>query len=256
MNPAITAIIKKDFFTRVLSPSFWLFLGLANALWSIFYALAIMAFVTQSVQMTTDVGRAYLHTHHSLVSNYIVVVHYVMIFLVAILSLSFFTEEKKEKTLNIYLTHPLTSWQIVISKTLGGLLLIFMIIAFSALLPLTLAFYNALTVSLYLWAYFGLFLILSVYVCCAVLASALTDSTLLCVMLSLIAILGLLIMGGVQDWSDTAWVRDFFAGISFNDHFSYFRNGIVSARSVVLLISLCVFILALAERVIEFHRWR
>ncbi len=252
----LKAIVKKDLKDRLSSPSFWMIIGLSSLLWSLFYIFGVFTYVTQSMQLSTQSHSVGLNIHQHMISNYIVVLHYVLVFVVSTLSIYFFTEEKKMKTFSLYLTSPLTSWQIVAAKWFAGASVIFVILFLSALLPLSLLFFTSLPAGLFLLSYGGVFLLLCIYMSVGILASALTDSTVLCVILTLVLNILLLLMGVGRELSDIQILQELFHFLSFDYHFAQFRKGIFNLSSLLYLISWSFFISLITERVIEFHRWR
>lgn len=256
MISPILAILKKDMKSLVKSPMLALLTGLCCCLWGVFFTFTLYQFVTQSFQMSATNMDAGLNIHHNLIASYIVVVHYILVFVVAAFSLRFFTEEKKLKTFPILLTSPMTSWQIVVAKWLVGASLILGLLAISAVFPLSLMFFIKIPLSLFFLSYFGVFIILCVYMSAGLLASAMTESLIVCVVLSLVFNILLLLMGVGRELTDITVLQEIFNFLSIDHHFAYFRKGLVNLSSIFYFLSWSFFLGLVTERIIEFNRWR
>lgn len=257
MISPILAIWKKDVRGFLTQPMFYLTTGLSLLVLAIIFTFQLYQFVTQSFQaVAASQAGAGLNIYHHLISNYIVITHYLMVFLIAVLSLRFFAEEKKMKTFSIYLSSPLTSWQIVLGKWLAGATLAFILLVCSAVYPLSLAFFLKLPWLLIFWGYFGLFLVMCIYMSAALLASALSESLIVCVVLALVFNVAILLLGVGQELTDHAFLKDFFIFVSIDPHFGNFKKGLLHTSSLFYFLSFSFFLSLMTERVIESHRWR
>ena len=191
----ILAIWKKDFKSLMTSPMFYILLGFCCLLWGALFSFELYHFVKRSYELSTQGGSSGLNIYHNFIATYIVLVHYILIFMLAAFSIRYFAEEKKLKTFSIYLMSPLSSFQIVFAKWLVGLSLIFVLLLVSSLFPLSLLFFVSFPFKLFLFSYLGLFLILSVYMSASLLASSLTESMIVCMVVSLVFSVLFLLLG-------------------------------------------------------------
>ncbi len=255
MSP-ILAILKKDLTALFTNSMFYLLTGICCCLWGLFFSFELYAFVQKSYQLSTQVQQGGLNIHQHLVSSYIVIVHYILVFIIAALSIRFFAEEKKLNTFPVLLTSPITSWQIVFAKWLVGASLIFFLLFISAIFPLSLLTFMSLPIKLFLYSYFGVFVVLCVYMSAGLLASSLTESLIVCVVLSLMFNICLLLMGVGRELTDSLIFQELFGFLAIDQHFATFRKGIFSFSSIVYLLSLSGLFGLMTERVVEYHRWR
>ena len=89
MMPVI-AIIKKDLRSFFFSPMFYILAGLCALLWGLFFAFDFYNFVNESFRLSTQIKDSGLNLHQHLVAEYVVVVHYVLVFVIAALNIRFF----------------------------------------------------------------------------------------------------------------------------------------------------------------------
>ena len=255
MGPVL-AIYRKDIKAFLTNPMFYLLTGLCCCLWALFFGFEVYAYIQKSYQLSMKDSSTGLNIHQHLVSTFLVIVHYVLVFIIAAFSIRYFAEEKKLRTFPILLASPITSWQIVLAKWLVGGSVILALLLVSAVFPLSLLFFSPLPLGLFLFSYLGVFLVLCVYMSASLFASAMTESMIVCVVLSLVFNILLLMLGVGREFSDMGWVQDIFNFLSFDSHFANFRKGIFNLSSLVYFLSWSLFLALGTERVIESHRWR
>ena len=255
MGP-VFSILKKDLKILLKSPMFYFLTGLCCCFWGLFFTFQVYDFVSRSFQLSTQTTGRGLNIHHHLVANYIVFVHYFMVFVIAALSLRFFTEEKKLGTFSLLLSSPLSSWEIVLAKSLFGAIFLFVLLFISAVYPLSLFFFTKIPLKLLLFGYFGVFLLLCIYMMAGLLVSILTDSLVVCVILTIIFIFLFMFIGIGGEFTEIRALREIFDFLSLGRHFEFFRKGILSLSSVFYFLSWSFLLGFITERLVEFHRWR
>lgn len=255
MGP-VWAIAKKDLKAFLTSPMFYSLVGFCAALWGLFFVVQVYQFANQSYQISLNGAQVALNIHHNLIASFLVIVHYVLVFILAALSIRFFAEEKKMKTFPILLAGPVTSWQIVLAKWLVGAVVLLVLLLFSMVFPISLMMFIEIPWGLFFYSYFGLFLLLCIYMTASLFASALTESLIVCVILSLVLNLVLLLLGVGGELTHSIGLQEFFRFLTFDQHFANFRKGLLSLSSVFYFLSWSVLFGLMTERVVEYHRWR
>ncbi len=253
----VFSILKKDLKIFLKSPIFYFLTGLCCFFWGVFFTFKVYTFVNQSFQISAGKASAGINIHQNLVADYIVFVHAFMIFIITALSLRFFAEEKKLNTFPLLLSSPIHSLEIVLAKFLFGATVLLILLSVSAVYPLSLFFFTKIPIKLFLLAYFGVFLLLCVYMTAGLLASVLTDSLVVCVVLTMIFSILLLLLPGIGlKFTEAGLLKDAFSFLSLDYHFDFFRKGVLSLSSVFYFLSLSFLLSFVTERLVEFHRWR
>ena len=129
-------------------------------------------------------------------------------------------------------------------------------LVFSAILPLSLSWFIDLPLSLFLATYLGVYLLLMLYLSLAMLASSLTESTVVCVVLSLLFILSVQLIGAGSLFTESQFLKSLFGYLSLDAHFKAFRVGVLNLASLAYLGSAIGFFLFLTERSFESNRWQ
>ena len=252
----ILSLFKKDLSIMLKSPMFYLLIGLCCCFWGVFFAFQVFFFANQSLQFLNRTPGQGLNIHQHLVANYLVFIYYFLIFVIVALSLRFFTEEKKLKTFSLLLSAPISSWQIVLGKTLFGISFLFIFLLVSSIYPISLTFFTTIPIKLLLLGYFGVFLLLCISMMGGLLVSILTDSLVVCVVLTMLFSLLIQFLGAGVNLSESIYLQEVFNFLSLGRHFSFFRKGVLNISSVFYLLSWSFLMGFLTEKLVEFHRWR
>ena len=113
-------------------------------------------------------------------SSFFLLAPWILIFLVPAVTMRSFSEEKKQGTLELLLTKPISHPQIVLGKYFGAFILILL-----ALIPTLLYVYTVyklgnpegnLDMGVILGSYFGLMFLVAAYTAIGVFASSITDN--------------------------------------------------------------------------------
>lgn len=184
----------------------------------------------------------------------------VFLFLVSAVTMRMFAEEKKQGTLEILLTRPLSEMQIILSKYFAAVTLVIF-----SLIP-TVLFY----ISVYylgnpvgnidsggtLGSYLGLFFLASIYAAIGLFASSLTDNQvvafILAIVLSLIMYIGFDVLSQLSLFIGLEHV---IALIGINEHYKSISRGVIDTRDIVYYISIVALFLFFTRTVLQFRKW-
>lgn len=255
MKSGVRALAKKELVTFLGQPTLHLLMGLCMGLIGLIFTVSLFTYVKRSLELSAKIQESGLNLHEQLIQGYFGVVHYVFLLLLCFLSTHFFTDEKRQGTLGLLLSSPLTSWDLVLGKFLGGAGFVLFLCSVASLFPLGLAFYVDFQWVPFFIAALGLFLALLVYLSVAMAISALCSSSLLAPFLTFVSLLSLALISAGQYLVEAPEAKSFFAYLSLERHFGAFRVGHLTLGSSLFFIGLCFFFLAVCERVIESHRW-
>ncbi|WP_010244942.1 ABC transporter permease subunit [Acetivibrio cellulolyticus] len=175
-------------------------------------------------------------------------------FVLPILTMRVFAEEKKNGTEVLLMTSPNGVPAIVMGKYFAALMVYLMMVAVTAIYPIIIAVSGDLNVSSMITSYMGYILMGAFFVAFGVFASSLTENAIVS------AVIGALSLFFV-------WVIDFFKGalsgvlykladwISFYGRFQEFVQGTINLKDFVFFFSLIGVFLALAMIILEKKRW-
>nr|WP_315164026.1 gliding motility-associated ABC transporter permease subunit GldF [uncultured Flavobacterium sp.] len=172
---------------------------------------------------------------------------WIFIFLIPAVTMRSFSDEKKQGTLELLLTKPLSIWQIVNGKFLGAVLLIIM-----AVIPTFI--YVAVISNLgmpegnidmgsTIGSYFGLLFLISAYCAIGIFTSTLSDNQIVAFIISVF--LCFIFYFGFEGIASTIpSLSSIIASLGMQDHFKSMSRGVIDTRDVIYFASITILFLS------------
>jgi ABC-2 type transport system permease protein len=174
---------------------------------------------------------------------------WILIFLIPAVTMRSFSDEKKQGTLELLLTKPLSIWQIVNGKFLGALLLIVM-----AIIPTfiyVVAIYKLgmpegnIDMGSTIGSYFGLVFLIAAYSAIGIFTSALSDNQIVAFIISVF--LCFFFYFGFDGMASIAPAySSMITSLGMQDHFKSMGRGVIDTRDILYFVSLTVLFLSLS----------
>jgi len=181
---------------------------------------------------------------------------WVFLLLVPAATMGLWAEERRNGTIELLLTMPITLLEAVVGKFLAAWVFMAIGIALTFPIVLTTAYLGHPDMGVIVSGYFGSILLAGACVSVGMLTSALTQSQVISFVLGLLICLGLLLSGWppVTDifvkWAP-GWVVDAVAAFSFMPHFESVQRGVIDVRDLAYYLSIIVFMTATTHVVLE-----
>lgn len=183
-------------------------------------AYFVIAFfmATFSLTFIQEIGNVSSSTYTFSFSSIFYVNIFYFIFLLPLLTMRTFSEERKNGTETMLLSSPLNVTQIVMAKFLATATILLIMLAASLFYPIITSIYGCVIWSSLICTYIGFFLFGLVCIALGIFISSLTEMPLLAILLSELAMLMLILM-------DNLSVNSFLSGIPvLSDVLSWFSN--------------------------------
>ncbi|MEA1997180.1 MAG: ABC transporter permease subunit [Gemmatimonadota bacterium] len=179
----------------------------------------------------------------------------ISLFLLPMITMRLFAEERKTGTLELLLTSPLTIIQLVMGKFLAGFVLFLTMVAPTTALHYFLFKYGNPDLGPILTSYLGIVLYGAAIISVGILISSITENQIIAGALTFGAFLFLWIMGRVSETSYTIWskVANY---LSVTSHYNNFAMGIIDSRDIIFYLSFTFIGLFLTYQSIASLRWR
>jgi ABC-2 type transport system permease protein len=171
---------------------------------------------------------------------------WILIFLIPAVTMRSFSDEKKQGTLELLLTKPLSIWQIVNGKFLGAMLLIVI-----ALIP-TLIYVIVISqlgmpqgnidMGSTMGSYFGLLFLIGAYSAIGIFTSTLSDNQIVAFISSVF--LCFFFYYGFQGTSGYIGTGDFISSLGMESHFKSMARGVLDTRDILYFLSLTILFLS------------
>lgn len=186
-------------------------------------------------------------------------VPWILIFLIPAVTMRSFSDEKKQGTIELLFTKPLTVWEIATGKFLGAFVLILL-----ALLPTIVYVFVISDLGLpqgnidmgsTLGSYFGLLFLIAGYTAIGIFSSSLSDNQIVA-FIAAVFLCFLFYFGfeGLSGYAGGA-AGNIISSIGMDSHFKSMSRGVIDTRDVIYFISIAVLFLSLTVYKLKSLKW-
>ncbi|WP_250432506.1 gliding motility-associated ABC transporter substrate-binding protein GldG [Hanstruepera flava] len=185
-------------------------------------------------------------------NSFFLLAPWIFIFLISAVTMRSFADEKKQGTLELLLTKPISLFKIVLGKYLGALVLIIL-----ALIPTLLYVYTVyelgnpmgnIDLASTFGSYLGLLFLAAAFTAIGLFCSSLTDNQIVAFIASIFISL-LLYIGfeGLADFVSNNLVEQ----VGMNAHYKSMSRGVIDTRDVAYFLSVTILFLILSQIIIS-----
>jgi ABC-2 type transport system permease protein len=180
----------------------------------------------------------------------------ILLFMMPMLTMGLFSEEKKRGTLELLLTAPLTDLQVVLGKFFAGMTF-FLILLVSTWIPMgALYLYGSPASGPLLTAYLGLLLYGLAIVAIGLFISTLTENQIVAAVISFGTVMVLWLVEAGANYAESPTSKSLLTYLDIRNHLDDFIKGVLSTSHVIFYLSLMLVALFLTYRSIDSLRWR
>ncbi len=179
----------------------------------------------------------------------------IIIFLIPILTMRLFSEEKKQKTEQGLLTAPVSLTEIVLGKYFAALTLFTIGISVVFVYGFILSMFGTVAWLTLLSNFLALFLLGAAFSAVGVFISSLTENQVIAAVGSFVCLMMLYMIDVIASTVNVTWLQEFLYDMSFYSRYYEFTCGIFNLSSVLFYISTAVLFNFFTVRVFEKRRW-
>lgn len=179
----------------------------------------------------------------------------IIVFLVPLMTMKSFAEEKRQKTDQALLTAPVSLFGIVMGKFFASFILYALCNAIFIVYALIIAIFAAPDWAVLFTTLLGMLLMGAALIAIDLFISALTESQAVAAIFAVGTGLLIYMLDSLASLINVDFIKNIIYGISFNRNFSPFTNGIVTLSGVVFFLSVAALFLFLCVRIFEKRRW-
>jgi len=251
----VMAIAGRELRSYFASPIAYVVIGFFALVFGWMYLGVMTWFVQQGMQMGMGMGPQNLNVNQQMIRPLLLNVTVVLLFLLPLVTMRTYSEEKRLGTMELLLTSPLTDVQIILGKFLGALAL------FAVMLAITMIHFGLLFLfgrpewKPLLTAYVGLLLFGASFISLGLFISSLTRNQIVAGAGTFAGFLLLWII----DWIGSAFgptVESVTKYLSMTGHLDDFIKGVIDTKHLVYYVSFIAFGLFLTARSVDSERWR
>jgi ABC-2 type transport system permease protein len=231
-------------------------IGLFALLYGYFYVAIMAYFVRSSMQMGQfGQGPQSMNVNQQLIRPLLQNVTILVLFLMPMITMRTYSEEKRSGTIELLLTSPLTDFEIIMGKFLGGLALYAIMLSVTLIHLAILFMYGRPEWKPILTAYLGLLLLGGCFLATGLFISSLTKNQIVAGMVTFAVFLFLWVITWIGSFSGPT-VDKLTNYLSIIDHFDDFGKGVIDTTHVIYYMSFIAFGLFLTAKSVDSERWR
>ena len=251
----IIAIARRELGAYFASPIAYAVLAMFALVFGYFFASLVNWFVQQSMQMGAMGMGGPVNVNQMLIRSLLQNAAVVILFVLPMITMRTYAEEKRSGTIELLLTSPVSDLQIILGKFLGALGL------YTAMLAITLihmavlfAFGNPEWKPI-ATGYLGLWLLGACFISVGLLISSLTRNQIIAGAVSF----GVFLLLWVIDWIGGSFgpaAEKVVGYLSIVGHLDDFAKGVIDTKHLIFYLSFITFGLFLTAKAVDSERWR
>ena len=250
----VFAIAQKELKSYFASPIAYIIIGFFALVFGWFFFVSLSFFIPASLQMGMP-GQGPMNVHTMAIRPLLQNISVVALFVLPLITMRIYAEEKRSGTIELLLTSPVTDTQIVLGKFLGAFALYALMLAVTLIHVAILFIYGNPEWKPIASGYLGLLLMGASFMSIGLLISSLTKNQIVAGMATFAVLLLLWTLGWMTD-SAGPTLQKVLGALSITNRFDDFSKGVISASHLVYYLSFITFGLFLTAKSVDSERWR
>jgi ABC-2 type transport system permease protein len=254
----ILAIASKELRSYFVSPIAYAVIGFFAFAFGYMFLLYLFDFLRQIERMGANpmMGMQAVNVNDMLIRQLVMQLGVIWLFLLPMVTMRTYSEEKKTGTIELLLTTPITDVEIVLGKFLGavglyGAMLLATVPSIAALFA-----YGNPDLLPVLTTYLGLLLFGASFIAFGLWISSMTQNQIVAGVATFMLLLLLLLVGWMRDFTTWEPLLEVISALAIYEHLVDFTKGVLDIQHVVYYLSLITFGLFLTTRSVDGERWR
>jgi ABC-2 type transport system permease protein len=248
----ILAIAHKELKSYFSTPIAYVVIGFFALLFGYFFYAMLIIFNSQSAQFE---GQGGADINQQLIRPLFLNASVILLFVLPLITMRTYSEEKRSGTIELLLTSPLSDVQIILGKFLGAMALYTAMIAITAVHMALLFSYGNPEWKVVVTGYIGLLLMGGCFISVGLLISSLTKNQIVSGMVTFAVFLLLWVINWIASFTGPT-TQSVLNYLSITDHFDDFTRGILDTKHLVYYFSVMSFGLFLTARSVDTERWK
>lgn len=241
----ILTIARRELRSLFLSPLAWTILAVVFVILAYFFFIQVEVFMELQPRLTAM-------PEAPGISEVIIAPVYgdaaiVLLLVVPLLTMRLLSDERRNQTLSLLLSAPITMGDIILGKFFGVVAFLLVLVAVVSLIPLTLLLGGTIDFGVLASCCLGLFLLASAFAALGLYLSSLTAQPTI----AAIGSFGVLLLLGLLDWNSNAGVLTYLSLIS---HYQALLKGVFNSADIIYYLLFSVVFLILSIRRLDAER--
>lgn len=233
----MSAIFKREFKAYFTSPIGWVFLGAFFVFSGIYFYVGVL--LMQSTQ----------------VESVIMSMFSIVMFLIPIITMRLFSEDKRQKTDQALLTAPVNLLPMIMGKLLAAFAIYALAFSITFVYAMIISSYGEVSWSLYFSNLLGILLLGAATIPIGGLISSLTENQVVSAIGSFLIMLVLSFVDTLATLVPYEWLQKVILGVSVYNRYNDFALGQLDYSDMIFFLSVGAVFVFLTVRVFEKKRW-
>lgn len=251
----IFTICGKELRSYFTSPIAYLLMALFGLIFGYFFYSATAYFVVAGLRAQMGGQTQPMNIGDYVIGPLMGNASVVGLFLIPLISMRLFSEEKRTGTIELLMTSPVNDWEIILGKWLGSMSMYLCMLALSGIDIALLFFWGKPDWRPILTGYLGLILQGGTVLAIGTFISSLTKNQIIAGAATFSICLLLWVLSWVSSYNDAPWAAA-IAYCSILTHFEPLSKGIIDTKDLVFYASAIFLGLFLTSRSLDSLRWR
>ncbi|NUM87766.1 MAG: ABC transporter permease subunit [Bdellovibrionales bacterium] len=178
----------------------------------------------------------------------------ILLFVAPFITMRLLAEERKDHTVELLLTAPVTTFQIIAGKFLSALMLILVMLGLSLVYPLILLVAGNPDPGVLAGCYAGLFFVAATYVAVGLFWSSRTENQIVAAVLTFGTLLFFWLISWAAHQAGPIW-KETLEHLSIIGHYANFSQGVLDTSDVIYYLSFIGFGLFLTQVSLDAENW-
>lgn len=248
-------LCRKELHSYFASPIAYILLITFGVIFGFFFWNALGAFVFESIQSQMSGQSFPMNLNEWIIRPLLGNVSVIGLFLIPIITMRLFAEEKRTGTIELLATSPVRDIEIILGKWLAAVVLYACLLLFTAIDFAFLFKYGNPDWKPLLIGYLGLLLLAGALLAIGTFISSLTRNQIIAGAVTFAVCLMFYVFGWVSGYENALWAR-VLSYMSVATHMESFEKGLLDLKDAVFFVTLIFLGLFFTARSMESLRWR
>lgn len=250
----LLAVFRREFILYFITPIAWIVLATFLLITGFTFYGDVIQFV-EYARRAAGMEETTVDVNVQLITPFLFTVAFVGLFMIPLMTMRLLAEERRQGTMELLLTYPITDFQVVFGKYLAAVSLFALMLAGNFWAVGSLFRFGSPDPGPVVAGYLGVFLYGASFIAIGLMLSSLTENQIVAAVLSFLAFLALWML----HWASTLVsgpLSDALRYASIVDHFQAMTQGVVDTRDIVFFLTVIFFGLFVALQSVAAQRWR
>ncbi len=251
---AVFLLWKKEMKSYFASPLAYVLTALFLFVIGLIFFNLVVDFVNNTQKIALQLGRDISFTD-SVLKRLFGNMNFLFIFIAPLLSMRLFAEEKKQQTIELLYTAPISSLQMVLGKYFAVLSIVLFMLLLTMIFPITLIPSGFDDFAVMGTSYFGVVLSVASFLAIGIFASSITENQIIAAVITIVVIVCFWLVAWFSHHTNNYLLAQLLRYASMIDHFDNFTRGIITLSDIVYHISFTGFTLYLTKLSLDSRNW-